>query len=111
MLAALYNIPTDVAAVARFSFHNRDAHELVVNKIKELTGVLLPVYPIDPMPANDLQGWLYQHQAMHNSVNSALGTTGNDLSDLDPQKLEQLTNWIQLHAAEHVGWGQILGID
>lgn len=109
MNAGLFNIPSDKETLQHFAFYNRDAHELAVRAIQRTTGVLLPSYPIDPIPDNDFGGWLYAHQAMHNSVNSALGLAGNDLSDLDPSKAEQMTTWTQLHASEHRTWGQILG--
>lgn len=110
MIAALFNIPTDEITMSRFSFHNRDAHELATDAIFRNTGVTLPLYPIDPIPPDDFPGWLYTHQSMHNSINAALGLTGNDLTDMDPRQLDQLANWIQLHAAEHVTWGNMLGI-
>lgn len=109
MIAALYNIPTERNALMRFSFHNADAHSLAVRGVRALSGILLPEYPIDPIPETDFGAWLYTHQALHNSVNAALGLAGNDLSDVDPTKLDELTSWIQLHATEHVNWGNILG--
>lgn len=108
-IAALFNIPTDPQAMLRFSFHNNDSHLLAVDAIRANTGVVLPTYVIDPIPENDFPGWLYTHQSMHNSVNTALGLDGADLSDMDPTKLDQLTYWIQLHAQEHRAWGDTLG--
>ncbi len=109
MIAALFNIPTDAEAMQQFSFHNNDSHVLAIRAIKTLTGLTLPQYPLDPIPPQNLGGWLYDHQAMHNSVNQTLGLPGNDLSDVDPSKLDQLTFWIQLHAQEHVAWSNALG--
>lgn len=110
MIAALFNIPTDPATLLQFSFHNRDQHELVADKIRRNTGVSIPLFPIDPIVINDFENWLYTHQAMHNSVNAALNVAGNDLTNVDPEKPEQLAAWIRLHASEHVQWGNILGI-
>lgn len=109
MLAALYNIPSDPQTLARFSFHNADSHALAARAIHALTGLTLPEFVIDPIPPNDFPGWLYNHQAMHNSVNGVLGLVGNDLSDVDPRKLDQLTYWVQIHASEHVQWADRLG--
>lgn len=110
MIAALFNIPVDAKTLMRFSFHNRDAHELVSDAIFKKLGVTLPQYPIDPIKIEEFQTWLYSHQAMHNSVNSALSLGGNDLTDVDPTKPEQMSSWIENHAKEHVQWGNILGI-
>ncbi len=109
MIAGLFNIPSNRETMQHFSFYNRDAHELAIAAIRRKTGVVLPTYPLDPIPENDFPSWLYSHQAMHNSINAALGVQGNDLSDVDPQKLDQLTTWIRLHATEHLKWGKILG--
>ncbi len=109
MLAAVFNIPTDPITLARFAFHNRDQHELAVRAIKSRTGLSLPLYPIDPILESDFPAWLYTHQSMHNSVNAFLGLQGNDLSDMDPRKIDQLTYWIQLHGNEHTAWSNILG--
>ena len=110
MIAALYNIPTDPKTLARFAFHNRDAHVLVIDAIFKKTGLVLPSYPLDPIVMNDFKNWLYNHQAMHNSVNTVLGLAGNDLTDVDPRQPAQLTSWVQLHASEHLSWGNELGI-
>ena len=109
MIAALFNIPNDAPTLQRFSFHNNDSHILAVRAIRAKTGLTLPEYPIDPIPETDFGGWLYSHQTMHNSVNEALGFTGSDLSDVDPKQIDQWTYWIQIHAAEHVRWGDALG--
>ncbi len=109
MIAGLYNIPTDGPTMQRFGFYNQDAHVLAVRAIKSKTGLTLPLYPIDPIPLHDFKSWLYSHQAMHNSINLTLGLTGNDLTDVDPQQLDQMTFWIQNHALEHVNWGNVLG--
>jgi hypothetical protein len=110
MIAALYNIPNDPQTLARFAFHNRDAHVLVINAIKAKFGVALPEYPIDPIKMTDFPAWLYTHQSMHNAVNQVLGTPGNDLTDVDPNAPEQLAAWAENHASEHVVWGNLLGI-
>lgn len=108
MIGALFNIPTTPQEFMRFAFHNNDAHVLAVRAIKINAGVGLPEYPLDPIPASDFASWLYTHQSAHNAVNEVLGISGNDLTDLDPTKPEEMTYWIQLHASEHVKWGDML---
>lgn len=109
MIAGLFNIPVTADAFQRFSFYNRDAHEQAIYLIQKTKGLMLPSYVLDPIPTQDFSSWLYTHQASHNSINTVLGLPGNDLTSLDPRKLDQLTNWIQLHASEHMPWGNILG--
>lgn len=110
MIAALYNIPNNPQTLARFSFHNRDQHLLAVDAIFRKTGIMLPQYPIDPILAADFKNWAYLHQAMHNSINTALNLQGNDLTDVDFDKPDEVATWIQLHASEHVAWGNALGL-
>jgi hypothetical protein len=110
MIAALYNIPSDRITLQRYGFHNRDSHDLASDAVFKLTGIAPPRYLLDPIPINDFKSWAYTHQAAHNSINAALGLPGNDLTDVDPTKPEQLASWVQLHAFEHVQWGIFLGI-
>lgn len=109
MIAALFNIPGDFATFKRFSFHNNDAHVLASRFLRSQFGLSVDEYPLDPIPENDIEGWLYTHQAAHNAINGALGLSGNDLTAVDVTKKEQLINWIEIHANEHVSWGNILG--
>lgn len=71
----------------------------------------LTVYILDPIPDFDLQNWLRRHQQSHNDVNSALGVQGTDLTDVDFEKQDEREAWAELHAAEHVQWQEITGID
>ena len=109
MLADLFNVPSDFQSTSWFSFANRDAHVLANRAALAASGITLPEYPLDPIPPVELDGWLYNHQAMHNAVNAFLGLQGNDLTDVDPKDKAQLATWVQLHANEHVTWGLILG--
>ncbi len=104
MIAALFNIPRSQIELNQFSFHNANAHEVAGRIIRQNVGVQVPEYILDPIPTNDFGGWLYNHQSAHNSVNTLLKIQGQDLSDLDPNDLAQLADWIQIHAQEHVQW-------
>ena len=108
MIAALFNVPRNPVDMSRFSFHNNDAHVLANRAILAKNSLLLQYYPIDPIPPQDFAGWLYNHQAWHNQVNAIIGVQGNDLSDVDPSKIDEWADWIQVHASEHVQWGDLL---
>ena len=108
MIAALYNIPRTPTELNQFSFHNANAHEIAGRIIRQNLGIEIPQYVLDPIPLEDFGGWLYNHQSSHNAVNTLLKIQGQDLSDLDPNDLAQFADWIQIHANEHVLWGQAL---
>jgi hypothetical protein len=110
MLAALFNIPDDEREFGVFSFHNQDQHFQVVNAIAATKDVTLPLFPLDPIPLQDLEGWANIHQAAHNDVNGALGLAGFDLSSIDVNNPAEFAAFIQLHAKEHVLWASMLGL-
>lgn len=102
-LATLFNIPnfSDVDTQSHFSFANNDHHRQIASAVFRLYNIVLPVYLLDPMPMYSLGIWLQNHQDAHNAQNAVLGIAGNDLSDLDLSKPDQISSWIFLHAIEH----------
>lgn len=109
-LASLYNVPADAEGTNIFSFENAMHHQAVANAIVAAGGAQQPSYIIDPIPTVDVNSWLLSHQNMHNAANAALGLNGNDLTTVDFRNKEQLVDWIELHASEHVAWGQVLNV-
>ena len=110
MLASLFNIPSNKEQINEFSFANKDHHTQIAQALQRLYAVTLPVYLIDPIPLFSPGVWLYNHQAMHDAQNAVLGIQGNDFTDLDFDKPDQLSNWIWLHANEHAQAAKLLGI-
>ena len=108
MLASLFNIPKDATALSQFSFANADEHTQINLGILQKYSIQMPVYVLDPIPA-DRGNWLETHQNVHNLMNAVLGIVGNDLSDVDFKKPNELSSWIWLHAQEHYQAAKILG--
>ena len=100
-LATLLNIPGEERGMLDFSFANQDEHFKIAERVRAIFDVSLLVQPLDPLRIDDLSGWLYRHQQMHNQQNAVLGIRGNDLTGLDPQDKAQLAGWIWLHFSEH----------
>ena len=96
--------------MAVFAFENRQHHDAVTSAVESSKGIRLSGYIIDPIPTFDMGAWLTAHQNMHNQVNGVLRLTGNDLTTVDFGDTSQLNDWIQLHASEHLAWGQALGV-
>lgn len=109
-LAPLFNIPHDEAGISVFSFHNQDAHRQIVLAIQDTMNITLPLYPIDPIPLNDLAGWGDIHQALHADFTRVLGIVGSDFSSVDFNDPAQLSAFIFLHAAEHTQAANMLGL-
>lgn len=71
---------------------------------------LIPFYVLDPISADDPRQFLLDHQNSHNAINSALGTVGNDLQDVEFRDREQLAAWVNLNFTEHEQWSTALGV-
>lgn len=109
MIAALFNIPRFPTQWQTWSFHNFDAHQTGARLASAQFGFQIDTFLLDPIPFNDFGTWLYTHQTAHNVLNAVLGLQGNDLTSIDPTDAVELTDWIELHAKEHVAWGNALG--
>ena len=110
-VASLLNIPTTPEEFAEWSFSHAAHHRDCSRATLAAKNVVLPEYILDPINLEDGFGtWLYQHQAMHNTQNSALGTAGFDLTDVDWQDQGQFASWIQDNENEHYQWATILGV-
>lgn len=70
----------------------------------------LPDYVIDPIPREDVKGWLENNQNFHNDMNGQLNLQGSDLQDVDFNDQKQLQSWIFLHYQEHNSAEQALEI-
>lgn len=109
-LPTLLNQPQSLDDLSVFSFENNNSHVKIADGIRALAQVTLPFYVLDPIPEKEIGTWLYNHQAAHNAQNAILGITGNDLTDVDFNKPDQLAAWIANHFDEHYQAHQILGL-
>lgn len=108
-IANLFNVPSDPASWNIFSFSNQDSHRQIIRALRT-NGTIIPDYILDPIPPENPAGWLQTHQAAHAAFTGVLGISGNDLSDLDVTKRDQVESWVRIHAVEHMQAAQILGI-
>jgi len=113
-LDCIWLIPSDEQRTGTFSYSNQDEHTKAAIAVFKKYGLNLQLYALDPMPplGSELRGtWAYQHQAMHNDLDSVLGLGGGpDLSSVDWNDREQLVVWTQLHAPRHLLYAQTLGL-
>lgn len=106
-LANIQNLPSREKDI--WAFSHMDSHRLIIRRIRELFGIRLNEYPLDPMP-DDLTGWNRLHQTMHNEMTSILGLNGFDLTGLDLEDDRTTEAWTFLNFTEHENASQLLGI-
>lgn len=112
MLAELLNTPAGHEEQMRWSFNNNDEHLKIANAIFNKYGVNLPPYILDPMPAlnsPDIATWAEQHQSAHSAFDAILNIAGNDLTDVDFTKQDQVESWLRIHFDEHNQAQMLLG--
>lgn len=94
--------PSPTASGADEWFHaNFQHHQSIVGALKDVRGVILPVYQIFPANPQNMQIWLREHQHQHNEMCNALGISGTDLSSVDFRDKKQLDAWYFAHFLEH----------
>lgn len=109
-LAGLLNPPETEREFLRWSFNNDDGHRRIINGIFVQGGIALTTYVLDPIPSNDMQSWGRRHQSSHNDYENVLGISGNDYTDIDWSKKEEVDAWLRLHFDSHRQANFILGI-
>jgi hypothetical protein len=109
-IAPLFNIPGSESDFNTFSFHDFDMHRQIIEAIAATRNIVLPLYPTDPIPLNDIEGWAEIHQAMHADFTRVLGIVGSDFSVLDPNDKSELSSWIFLHGQEMYQAATMLGL-
>lgn len=101
-VAALYNLDVKAGpSLLRWSFNNMSEHFKIQDAIYAQFKINLPLFPLDPIPLDELVTWGYNHQAMHSAALAILRLQGNDLTSVDLTKPADVIIWTQLHADEH----------
>lgn len=109
-VADIYNVPETPEARSEWAFSHMAHHRDCIRRVAEGGGPNLQEYPLDPIDFNDPGIFIYNHQQMHNDLNTVLGVFGNDLTDVDFSKAPELSAWIQLNASEHYQYNSKLGV-
>ena len=108
-LAGLYNLNSkDPASLLRWSFNNASEHFKIQQAIFDKHHLVLPLFPIDPIPMFALDDWARRHQTMHSGPSQVLKLQDFDLSSIDFNKPEQVTVWVMLHAQAHMAFAAAL---
>jgi hypothetical protein len=110
MLVALLNVPRSDDDWNRWAFAHKESHLAISQAILSAGGKVSAEYQLDPIPPNDLQGWLTRNQQAHNDMNQTLGLQSADIETTDLTDRRQLEAWIYLHFLEHQTAEQALKI-
>ena len=106
-IAVLDNDPDEIE---RWVHSHYDEHFRIIAAIAKQKNIRLQVLPINYLREDNFQSWLFQHQSLHNDMNSVLHIAGNDLLDVDFKNDEQRNAWAWLQAQEHYQATNKLGI-
>lgn len=110
MLVTLLNVPRSEEDWQIWSFAHAQSHQAINQTIKDKGGPALADYQLDPIPADDVKGWLERNQQAHDEMNGAVGAQSSDLLDVELEDERQRVAWIWLHFLEHQTMEQKLGI-
>jgi hypothetical protein len=97
----LSNIPHTTEDWAQWAWHHRDSHDRIRKAIKQVYGINLTDYQVEPINPNDLTSFLQNNSNLHDDMNTVLSLQSSDLQDANLQEPRELDAWIKLHAQEH----------
>ena len=100
-LASLYNVPSTDTELDNWGFAHQSNHRDINRVVYQLLKVQLPAYVLDPINPHDIDTWLYQHQLLHQAMDTVLGISGYDLLDVNWQDPNERAGWILLNSDEH----------
>lgn len=110
MLAALLNFGLDDEHRLLFSVHNMESHRRIAVALASQYGVNFPLFPLDPMPAENQGPWLEQHQELHNVFSQILGLQSNNFNVSGFKSSEEVEAFAQQHFQNHFDAHQALRI-
>lgn len=110
MIQALLNIPHTQQDWDFFSWNHRLSHDRIRTGILQKFNINLTDYQIDPMDAQNIQGFLQNNASLHGDMLGVLGIPGIDLLDVDMSKDNQKNAWIYWHYIDHYNAESALGV-
>jgi hypothetical protein len=109
-IGTLFNIPRTPEQWNEFAFANFDSHNKIAQAIYRKYTILIPTYPLDPIPWFDFQTWARNHQQSHDQQDGILNIQGSDFTSGDLSREDELANFIRLHGTEHQLAEAMLGV-
>lgn len=110
MLAVLTETPKTAEDWARWSYHHRESHARIRQRIAAKGGPRLVEYVLEPIDPNDFASFLEANSQSHIDMDAFLGFQSADLLEVDFRDEEQRQAWIGVHYKEHESAEFALGI-
>jgi hypothetical protein len=118
LLPRLFNEPTTLEEWHEWSFHHADSHQRIVSAIQAKSGLILPIYTLEPIALTEVEegvwrptaDWLQWNQLAHQQMDVVVNVQSADLQDADLADRNQLLSFVWVHALEHQNVEQALGI-
>ena len=109
-LASLQNYPRTRDEFALWSFGHAAHHRDILRRIFETKNQNLTSFLLDPFDPTEMGSWTQNHWIMHQQMDKALNIQSYDLSQLDWEDPELMTDWLQKNYYEHSIAAQLLNI-
>lgn len=109
-IPSLLNVPKDSRQWNSWSFTHKIQHDNINRAILAQKNQSLTTYILDPINFQVPSVFLQNNGQIHLDVCSALGVNGTDLTSVNWQNEEELTNWIYQHWLEHSNFNSALGL-
>ena len=93
-----------------WTYQHYVAHQAIIDAALKVKNVQLIQYQIWPVNIDDIDGFLENHQNMHNQMNQLYGVYGNDLSTLDWKDRRAVDAFYFLNWQEHVAVASRCGL-
>ena len=109
-LPFILNIPPGDGGMNQWLFQHAQDHLAIVQGVLQRFNTVLPVYVLDPVMPQDMEGWLLRHQEAHNDMSGVLGLQGIDLQTVDFTNPGQLQAWLFLNWDAHNSAARLLSL-
>jgi hypothetical protein len=109
-LAQIENPPQNAADKAVFDFCHQDLHRRLIDYLQPLNPQVMDAWVLDPFDAGSEVN-VYQHQNMHNQIDSLLNTPNYDMTELTWDDPGSRASWVDNNYQSHLNYAQIVGFD
>lgn len=97
-VADIFNIPGDAAQLASWAMLHMIWHRSCNVEIFRQHNIILPEFILAPINTEAADGFLENHQTMHNNLDAILGVSSYDLMNVAWNDENQRIGWFQAHA-------------
>jgi hypothetical protein len=108
-LSQIEDTPQTLTDKAWFDFNHQDLHRRIIDYLVPIT-TNLDSWVMDPFDWRN-QTAVLQHQTMHAELDAVLGTPSYDMTTLNVDDPDSLSNWITNNFTSHQNYAALTGVD